>query len=292
MAISELKIYSIGTAAENKKLGLRVLEVTPIEDSPMLDGEINSDKVSDTVQSEDAKGGKYNVKTTTANSIPATWLPIGSGNRHTAPDVRRGEMVVLYRYSDEDKFFWTTLHDDLALRKLETVVYAWSGTKDEDVTEVTAASHYFMEVSTHKGQINLQTSKANGEFCAWNIQLNTKEGFFQIKDDVGNVFHFDAQEKQLSMLNADGTYLEINKQNMTLNVPETLTVIAKNLIQQIGEDLNTTVGKGITEKSATFDLKTDRTVNVNAGSTGTYKSSGPTLIDGKGVVIKTKVQLL
>jgi len=290
--MAELKVYSIGVAAENKKLGQRVLEVTPIEDSPMIDGEINSAKVNDTVQSEDANGGKFNVKTTTANSIPATWLPMGSGNRNSAPDVRRGEVVMLYRFADEDKFFWTTLHDDLALRKLETVVWAFSGTKDEGVTEVTAESYWFIEVSTHKGQINIQTSKANGEFCAWNVQLNAKEGFFQIKDDVGNVFHFDAKEKQLSMLNADGTYLDINKQNMTINVPETLTIIAKNVIEQIGEDVNTTVGKGITEKAATFSLKTDSSVNVNSGGSSVYKAGGSMLIDGKGTIVKTKVQLL
>jgi hypothetical protein len=256
MAFSELKVYSIGIAAENLKLlsadgksPNRILEVTPIEDSPMLDGEINSDLVDDKVKYQDANGGAFEVKVTTANSVKAVWLPLGSANRFTAPNVRRGERVMLYRYADEDKFYWTTLFDDLKLRKLETVIYAFSGTQDESNQTITPESYYFLEVSTHKGLVHFHTSKKNGEFCSYDLQINPKEGMIRIQDDVGNIFMFDSKEKQISMKNADDCYFEINKKNMTLSVPETYTLKAKNVVEEVGEKINIKAGSSIIEKA-------------------------------------------
>lgn len=298
MAFSELKVYSIGVCAANLKLGSRVVEVTPTEDSPMLDGEINSDLVTDSVKSQDSDGGEYEVKVTTANSVPATWLPLGSSNRFTPPNVRRGERVMLYRYSDEDVFYWTTLFDDLKLRKLETVIYAFSGTKDESVTEVTPENYYFLEVSTHKGLVHFHTSKKNGEFCSYDLQINPKEGFIRIEDDIGNFFIFDSKERQIAMRNADDSYFEINKKNITLQAPETYTLRAKNKVEEIGEAITITAGNSISEKTNTYDLNASGAVHqsgssyaINSSSIATMTASGLIKIDGVGVQIKHAVAL-
>lgn len=313
MGGSELKIYSYGIAAENKKLGSRVLEVTPVEDMPLIDGEINSDLVDETITSKDSTGSEFQVKATTANSIPATWLPMGSSNRLTPPDIRRGERVVLYRFSDEAKFFWTTLHDDLKLRRLETAIYAWSGTKNEAVTEVTAANYYFLEVSTHKGLVTFHTSKANGEFAGYDVQINAKEGYIRIQDDLGQLITFDSKERQIAMKNSDDCYIEINKKNVTIQAPETYTLRAKNKVEEIGETIDIKAGNSITEKTtdysieassslsektATYDLDASGAVTESASSydvhaTGLIKlqTTGPIKIDGNGVVIKRGVAL-
>lgn len=295
--LSELKIYSIGIVAENKKLGSKQVEVTPIEDSPMLDGEIKSGLVKDSVTSTDRNGGQYQVNVTTANSVLATWLPLGSSNRFTPPDVRRGERVVLYRYSNEDRFFWVTLFDDINLRKLETVVYAFSGTKNESDT-VSAETYYLLEVSTHKGLVHFHTSKANGEFCSYDLQINTKDGLIRIQDDVGNFFLFDSKEKQIALSNSDDCYLEINKSNMTLQVPETYTLKAKNKVEQIGEAITINSGKSISETTKDFTVNADSSLSEKVGSyslnsRGTIdeKASGPITIDGAGVKISKGVAL-
>lgn len=280
--LSELKVYSIGIVAEDKKLGSRVVEVTPIEDLTMLDGDINSNKKDSTVKSQDAQGGQYEVKTKTANSVPATWLPLGSSNRFTAPDVRRGERVVLYKFSDEEKYFWATLFDDIQLRKLETVIFAFSGTQEEDV-EVNAENYYFLEVSTHKGLVHFHTSKKNGELCSYDIQINPKIGFIKVQDDMGNFFLFNTKEKQIALKNADDCSLEINKKNMTLTVPETYTLKAKKVIEEIGDTIDTKAGGAITEKSVSY--------NQEASGTVSMKSGGVFTINGNGVKISKKVAL-
>jgi hypothetical protein len=300
---SELKPYSLGIVAENQKLAdkdgkpNRVVEVTPIEDVPMLDGEIKSGIVSDTVTSTDRNGGEFQVKTDTANSIPATWLPLCGGNRFTAPNVRRGEMVMLYKFADEDKFFWTTLFDDLKLRKLETVIWAFSGTKKE-AADVNGDNYYFMEVSTHKGLIHLHTSKANGEFAAVDVQLNTKDGFFQFKDDTGHVFIIDFKEKQMAMQNPDGTSFEINKKNFIITVPETYKLVAKKKIEEIGETINIKAGTSITEKTGSYSLEASSSLTEKAGSydlnssgVANLKAGGLMKIDGNPTIISKAVQL-
>lgn len=280
---SELKIYSIGIVAKNKEILSRVIEVVPVEDSPMLDGDINSEIITEKVSSENSDQAKSEIKTTTALSIKAIWLPMGSSNRFSAPDVRRGEQVVIYRFSDEDVFYWTTLHDDIKLRKLETVIYAFSGTKDEKVKTVDPEHYYFLEVSTHKGLVHFSSSKKNGEYCSYDFQINTKDGFYQFKDDLGNVFMFDSKEKQISMVNTDGTYFEINKKNLTINVPETYTIIAKNIVEKVSENVQTTVEGSITEKA--------KTVSVEASGVLNTKSGGKTTIKGAGVDISGPVKL-
>lgn len=279
MAISELKPYSLGIVAENKKLRGAdgkfnyVVEVTPIEDVPMIDGEITSKIIDEKVQSQDSDGNAYEVKVNSANSIAATWLPLGGSNRVTAPDVRRGTVVMLWRFSDEDKFFWVTLKDDLALRKLETVVYAWSGTKKEGA-DVNADNYYYLEVSTHRGVVHFHTSKANGEFCAYDIQINTKDGVIQISDDVGNSFFFNSKEHQLSMKNADDCYMDLNKKNLTINVPETFAVYAKNVVHKIDQsivtqasNIATTASKGIHQQGADVVVHGSASVAVTSPAT-------------------------
>jgi len=276
---SELKPYSLGMVAENKKLKgkdggpCRIVEVTPIEDLPMLDGEIKSGTVVESIKSQDRLGGEFQIKTGTSNSVEATWLPLGSDNRFTPPDVRRGAIVMLYRFSDEDRFFWVRLFDDLKLRKLETVIYAWSGTQNESA-EVNGDNYYYMEVSTHKGQVNFHTSKANGEFCTVDIQLNTKEGHFQFRDDTGHVFIIDFKEKQMAMQNPDGTSIDINKKNLTITVPETYTVKAKNMVHMVqqssitkAETVTTTASKALHGKGGTVTFQGDTAATMVSPNT-------------------------
>lgn len=298
MTMSELKFYSLGLVAEDKKLSSKVVEVTPIEDLSMLDGDLNSTQKSSQVDSEDGQGNQEQVKVNTANSVPATWLPLGSSNLFTAPDVRRGARVMLYKFSDEEKYYWTTLQADLHLRKLETTIYAWSGTKEEftgtreeQEKQINQDNYYFLEVSTHKGITHFHTSKANGEFCSFDVQINSKDGFIKIQDDTGQFFVFNAKEKQFALKNSEGCYIEINKKNMTINVPELLTINAKNLIEKIGEAISIDAGKTIDIKAGDSITEKTGTFSLDASGTVSLKSGGLFTINGNGVKISKKVAL-
>lgn len=211
--MSLLVPVAVGIAAENKKLSSKELEIFPTEMRPFADGEIviNATQVTDT--GIDGNGQTYNVNLTMANSIVATWLPFGS-NRKSAPDIRRGEKVYIYQYSDADKYYWRPLGLDDHLRRLETVILVFSATKDESTTELTPDNSYYFEISTHNKSVTFSTSKANGEPYAYTFQLNTADGVYTLTDDDGNFVELDSSERSITAQNKDESYIQLNKQNI------------------------------------------------------------------------------
>lgn len=244
--ISKLKIYSLGIVAENKLPSSKEVEVTPIEEMPMLDGELAPVATDYNAKATDALGSSYEDTVELTTTIKAKWLPIGAANRVSAPDVRRGEMVVIYKFGDTDKYFWTTLNEDLKLRKLETVIYAFSGTTNEGA-EINADTFYFIEISTHKKLITLHTSKDNGEPFSYDIQLDTNNGKLVITDDVGNYVLLDSSQSRIQLMNVDGSEYDMHKTNLTVNIPEKITFNAMEFEVNAKTTVNgfTTLTKGL-----------------------------------------------
>jgi hypothetical protein len=208
--VSKLQVYTIGTAAENLALNSFDLEINPDEHMPMVDGELSTNANQEQATGTDLSGTQYQTNLTSSGSIKATWLPLGQPNRMTAPNVRRGEQVIVYRFGDVDKFYWNTMRNDLAFRRLETVVFAISGTPMEGATADQSAT-YFLEMSSHKKSITLSTSKANGEPYAYTFTFDTGNGKITLTDDIDNTIFLDSAEHQIHMQNADGSFLDIDK---------------------------------------------------------------------------------
>lgn len=253
MQASKLHIHSLGIVAANKVLSSNIIEVSPIEDTPMVDGELTDSFVDLSVKSQDAQGGSYESAAAVSNTVQATWLPLGSSNRMTPPDVRRGETVALWRFADTDKYYWCTLKDDMHLRKLETVIWAFSATTDEGLP-TTSETAYFVEISTHKKLLHIHTTKENGEPFAYDIQLNTDEGFFTIQDDAGNSIQLDSMNRRIQMFNRDGSVLDIDKTKIMMS--------SKDLIDLKSKDINL--------QSQTYQQKA--TTNSIEASTQTIKA--------------------
>jgi hypothetical protein len=204
---SKLAPYSLGIVAANKVLTSKEIEVTPIEAFPMLGGEI-SDRVSNLeTKGASPDGSAYENKLKTTVSIKATWLPMHGSNRMTAPDVRRGELVMLYQFGDNDKYYWATLKDDMQLRKLETAVWAFSNTRNEADAN-TAETMYFVEVSTHSKIMHLHMSDNDGELTSYDMQFNGKEGFFALQDGIGNYIRLNSVDKQFHIETAEGSFID------------------------------------------------------------------------------------
>lgn len=225
-SISKLRFYSLGLVARNKPLSSKEVEVTPIEDFPMVNGEVTDNIYKYKSSSKDTKGAVKNVEIKTTVSIKATWLPINNSNRKTAPDLRRGETVVLYQFADSDKYWWNTLFDDNKLRRLETVVYAFSNNSKEDIAD-SASSTYYLEVSTHRKLMHVHTSKNDGEPFAYDIQIDAKNGVITITDDAENFFILNSKDRRLVMHNTDGSMVDINKTVISLTSTDAINFKTK-----------------------------------------------------------------
>lgn len=286
--ISKLRVYSLGIVAANKALSSKEIEVTPIEDLPMLNGELSDNAAQVSSRAADTEGGAYETQVSTAATVRATWLPLGYGNRITAPDVRRGERVILYRFADQDKFWWVTQGQDMHLRKLETVIWGISATRNESA-KPDASNMYWMEWSTHKKLIHLHTSKADGEPYAYDIQINTAYGSIIIQDDDGNSLSLDSVERVWRMINRDGTKFEGNKREAFIHAEDLVKITSKRvetiagqaIVEQAGSTIENTAGASHTTAAPQVTINGQTQVNGTVSTSSTITSQGN--IVGEGV---------
>lgn len=213
MFSSLYRFYSIGVVAENKAMSTHVIQVVPTEVLPMTDGELKSNPTPLEASGVNASGEDYTLSLELDNAIEATWLRWNT-NRQTSPDVRRGERVLIWQYADTDKFYWTSLGMDNHYRKLETVRYAISATRDETDNELRADNTYSVELSSHNKAITFKTSNADGEPHTYTLQVNTKDGVVVITDDIGNYLQLESQENRITFNNADDTKVTLDKKEL------------------------------------------------------------------------------
>lgn len=255
---SLFKIISIGYVAGNKKLSSREIQVMPAELVPYLDGELTDATSTISHTGVDADGKKYSTKLEVGNTITATWLQWGS-NRVTPPDVRRGERVLIWQYDQVDKFYWTTTGLDDVLRRLETVVWAFSATKDENTDKLTIDNCYTVEVSTHRKLITVTTSKANNEPFRYTFQINADKGGVVLSDDANNYLELNSGERRWTMKNGDGSILKIDKKTIYGFAAESIalktkdyTLEASNSITETTKEATLTASSKITRSTATY----------------------------------------
>lgn len=226
---SRFRIFSIGTAAENLPRNSERLEISPLEQLPKMNGELTQKEDGYRAASSDHDGQAYEENASITATINAKWLPLGQSNRMTPPNVRRGEDVIIYQFADADEYYWDARNNQVGLRKLETVVWAFSGTADESDNNPTPENCYVMELSTHDGYVKLTTSKKNGEPYAYTIELNTKEGKYTLKDDIDNSFTLDSKQNHFKMQNAKGSFLEIKQEAINMQA-KTITMNGKQSV--------------------------------------------------------------
>lgn len=255
MSQSKLQLYSFGVVAENKPMSTTVALIIPVEVFPLLDGELAVEDTELTTTGVDEDEKSYSVKVTSRSAIKCTWLQWGS-NRVTAPDIRRGERVAIYRYADSDKFFWVSLGLDDHLRRLETVIYRFSDIPDGVSDEPLSVENcHTLEISAHSKLITLTTAQSNEEPYGYTFQFNLKEGCVTLADTDDNYFEFDSAETKLTLFNKDGTFVSLDKKDLKCNAPQDflytverdfITKVGNNFILEVGNDISITAGNNFT----------------------------------------------
>lgn len=225
--ISKLRFFTYATVAANKELSSDLIEAIPHEQSSFLEGELNDHITEQEGIGKDKDDQSFKSKIKTTASIKAKWLSLTSTNRLTSPDVRRGEEVIIYKYGDTDQYWWTTLHQDQTLRRLETVIYGYSNNSKENIKN-DHDSMYWLEISTHRKVVRFHTAKNDGEPFTYDIQIDTKKGNFTLEDDNGNYIFLDSKAKQIKARNNLNSYIDIDKKNITLHSLERVDIITNH----------------------------------------------------------------
>lgn len=198
-----LKTVAIGIVASDIKEDESYIDVFPIEIQPGRDGELtSSEDFSNKITN--MSGQVDIVMATKTDLIKAKWLPDGDTNRLEPPTVCKNEWVRLIRYSDHDQYYWTTIYNQLELRKLEKRTVVVSNKRSIDVAPEELLKHsYHSQMDTINKLVHLHTSDTDGEYTAYDIAIDTKEGQLEIIDGKGNRIFLDSQDDKL--------VVEINK---------------------------------------------------------------------------------
>ncbi len=261
-SMSSFHLYSKGIVAENKPTTTNEVLVIPIERMGFLEGEVATEDSELEIKGVDGSGKPYTLNMQARSALTCQWLPMDS-NRVTAPDVRRGEEVFIYRFADSDDFYWADTGLAAKLRRLETVAWLFSANPEGDSDDERAAvDSYLVEVSTHKKLITIQTTKKNDEPFAYTIQLNTGTGYFTITDDSGNFIELDSAEKRIKVELNTGTFIEANQVDINLFAPG---------------NINGTTEGDINFECANFNLNASGEVNVTSGGSTNLKASDVTI---------------
>jgi hypothetical protein len=233
---------------------------------------------------------------------------MGQSNRQTAPDVRNGEQVMLYKFGDDtSKFYWATMRSDLTARKLETVIYGFSGTPNEG-DPVNDDTTYVIGISAHDKKLWIHTPQANDEPFGYDITIDTGNGILTITDTINNQVFVNSDNHQIHLENADGAFFDITGNAISSYAADSMLFKTKDLKFEV-ETFENNASQSITEQtaSATLTATAGNQINANtnlagdlstepgSGGTGDVKSSGNfsttgTLSADAGISTKGTVQ--
>lgn len=295
MELSQLHMHSLGLVSRVKEFGTSEIKVIPIEVRLAAQEEIVASTYEQTAAFA-THDGEDNIKVSTDNSVVADWLNTNS-NRTTAPDVRRGDLVMIYRLGNTETYFWMD-YNNKNVKRLETVVYAFSADANNPLNK-DLSNAYFLEISTHNKAITLRTSQANGEPFGYEIQLNTDQGSFVIVDTAGNTAWIDSANTCIGAVNANGTSLMLDKKNINMVAPDSISVKANNTISLVCKDFSLTAKESVTVNTKTVDITSSDSITFQCNKfqstsstnvytcpdttfTGLVKAAGVSVVPGAG----------
>jgi phage baseplate assembly protein gpV len=279
---SKLVMYSLGIVMEDKARGSDKIKVYPVEEFPQIDGKIAEFKPTYKITAPNIKGATKAVDLQGDAIIIANWLPLGNSNRNTSPDVIKNETVAIYRYADSDEYHWDTVFREPLIRRLETVCWMF-GDIPTGLKAFDKSSSYWCEVSTHDQHIHIHTVKTNKEPFIYDIKLDTKNGNLTIMDDIGNKIYLDSRAHQIKLINTEGAYYDMIKENITINAPKTIKNICQDFIIEASSSVThktpqtTLTGKltvgGATTLSGATTLQSGLTSSGSMDISGTVRAN-------------------
>lgn len=249
----------IGIAAEDKEINSKTLKIFIKDLLPFYNGKLVPKETEHPINVKNYSG---TLKLT--NVVTATWYGKNS-NRRYPPDVKRGEQVIVYIYSDKDTYYWDSAGRDDDKRRTERQMIAVANTPDGPAP-INTENSYGLTMDTQEEQIvRLHTSNTAGEEFRYQVFLDAKTGAVGFRDDANNEVMIQSEIPRVFMRNNKGTYLELAGENLSMIVP-------KDLLIKVG-------------RQAIFDIPALSMVNTTGGGTTIWESKDLVIKCSNGVVI-------
>lgn len=254
---SGLDFVSLGVVLKDKPGDGDEIFVWPYELYPDMTGPIDEEEEKVEVKGVNHKGVPSQQNLKGSKGVVAKWIPNGTENRVTAPNVYSRETVKLFKYRDTDDWYWESLFREPRLRGKEHVVYAWSNEPQEK--EFNKDTAVVLTMSTRDKYLELKTPKNDGEFCRYLFRIDMKAGLVELSDDVGQ-------------------HIKINSREGAIRIEST------NLIELKSKRVVTIGHQSILEEAPKID-NNSQTTTYSASSSMTLRS--PTVTNDANSVINT-----
>ena len=226
MDTTKFNIYGLGYVSENKKDDSNMISFIPTEHMTDMEGPYESNE--ETIGSTQKKV-----------TMRAIWLNLETSSRITAPDVKKGEKVLIFKYADlDDGYLWTTYgKTDFKLRKHEHIEHEWSDNPNPG--EAKKNKRYKFILSTREKILEFQSSKEDGEKAIFNLRIDFDKGLIEFGFDTDVGIKLDAETRRMTLHGAG------------LTIPDGNLIVGKEATIKgdiIGES-NLDISKTITSKS-------------------------------------------
>ena len=219
-------MFGIGHVAEDIQENQFWVKVFPIEVMTGGTGDMDA-PTSKSIDAESSSGEFKSIVLDKGRTINCKWIPIGASNRVTPPNVCKGEMVMIYNYAGTDQYYWTTMDNEMDLRKNEKATWFFSNKKGIEAPNLKKAYHFTVDCINKF--VRLFTSSNDGELTTYDFLVNTKKGFIDIKDGKNNFIRLDSEPDTLTITTNKKVNIraadEINIENAnTINVKANTTI--------------------------------------------------------------------
>lgn len=222
--ISVFKLFSVGQVTKPKARNSRHVQVLALETASGTDGEVTHAPLEQIFKGVETDGSEYQVKSVSTRDMECEWFP-GETNQVTPPDVERGELVLIYRLADTDQYYWTSMGMRNHLRTLESVIIMYGATPKAAGNGLDFTNCYYQQWSPLDGHITIGTSQANGEAFKYTIQINTKQSFVAITDDVGNFMEVNSADNRVQLRNANESWFKAEKQVIDIKADKEINLL-------------------------------------------------------------------
>lgn len=252
-----LECYGVATVAEDKATDTDEVLVYLPSLYPEADGEVVATAEKKDVTIKSPTGDTHSSSALSSNAVMMKWLPFNT-NRITAPDVRKGSKVVVYKFKGQSTYRWMYFGMDGTLR-LETVIYAFSATPHvKEDAPLTPDNYYIFLISSHTKKIQLLTGMGNGELTNYAITLDMGQGGFSLVDGEENMFILNSMKHFWSFSNQEKSNFAIDKKKIIASCEDEMLLRGK---EHIGLQ-----AKRIDVACETFDMSATSTATVTAPS--------------------------
>lgn len=214
--MSKLVKFSIGYVSKDKPEDSPYVRVIPVETSVQIDGIIEDEDTTILFDGIDEDGEAISGKVNSSIAIVAEWIGSDS-NRMTAPDLRKGEVVTIYKYADEDRYFWESRNTKSKLRDTEHVVHLFSAKPKGDRAYLDLSNSYSITISSRDQQITVMLTDYNGEKASFVLQLDGKNGKAMLMDNKGQQFAIESLINRITLINKQKSSVVLDKEDILVS---------------------------------------------------------------------------